>query len=98
MIMSVFTALPARALNTLAATPVASGTPRIVTFTSEVSWAMPVITASSIISQASLTYVPSASENVVMVCRDSSSVASISCSSSACAYGEACRSLIIRSS
>ncbi len=54
MIMSTLTALPASALNTLAATPDMSGTPRMVTFTSDVSCAMPVMTASSIMSVSSL--------------------------------------------
>ena len=62
MIMSTFTMLAARVENTLAATPVQSGTPRMVTFTSDVSWAMPVMTASSI-SDSSLMNVPCASEN-----------------------------------
>ena len=55
MIMSVLTMLPASELNTRAAMPVASGTPRMVTLTSDVSCAMPVITASSIMLQPSLT-------------------------------------------
>ena len=54
MIMSTLTVLPASAENTFAATPVMSGTPRMVNFTSDVSWAMPVMTASSIMSVSSL--------------------------------------------
>ena len=54
MIMSTLTLLPANAENTFAATPVMSGTPRMVNFTSDVSWAMPVMTASSIMSVSSL--------------------------------------------
>ena len=48
MIISRFTLLAASAENTFAATLGASGTWRTVTFTSEVSLAMPVMTASSI--------------------------------------------------
>jgi hypothetical protein len=48
MIMSRFTLLAARAENIFAATAGASGSPRTVTFTSDVSLAMPVMTASSI--------------------------------------------------
>ena len=55
MIISTLTWLPAKALNSLAATPDMSGTPRMVTFTSDVSCAMPVMTASSIMSVSSLT-------------------------------------------
>ncbi len=62
MIMSMFTMLPASAENTLAATPVVSGTWRMVTFISDVSWAIPVMTACST-GDSSLTYVPSLSEN-----------------------------------
>ena len=55
MIMSTETFAAARRENTLAATPDMSGTPRRVTLTSEVSWAMPVTTASSISSVPSIT-------------------------------------------
>ncbi len=48
MIMSRFTMASASAENTRAATPAESGTARMVTFTSDVSWAMPVMTAFSI--------------------------------------------------
>ena len=54
MIMSRFTLAAASAPNTRAATFGASGTWRMVTFTSDVSLAMPVMTASSI-SYSSLT-------------------------------------------